>query len=773
MKPFVRGSHNSHKVVEGYRIVAEQNQYGPLVGQSRDKRFFGLFSKQLSSGRRVMRCNARSAIVLGVLTVGAGSVLAATDPDPTESTDQQASADSLEEVVVTAQKREERLQDVPISMSVVQGSTLDNSSSVSLFDALGNVPGVAVTGSQNAALQGGGAQLTIRGVTAGAPTLAGTSPIAYYLDGIPFGLVKSAVVPDLAPYDLDRVEVLRGPQGTLYGASAEDGVVRVITNDADLENFDIKTRVSDGTTEHGGDNYQGDVAINVPIIDGKLAARAVGGEEYLSGWIDSPVATHVNNERLTTGRLKIDALPTDDLSVGLEVWHSESEYGAPSLSLNNDTITATEPEPTDIKFNMYGFKIAYDFHSFSLSSVAGYLDYDSDNYFDISPVGPLIGVTFPEGPNFPPLEHNVLNSKIFSEEINLASRQLGPWRWTAGLSYRDGRDQLLQQFIGVGDQDESKAYAVFGELSRKFLQDRLEWTFGGRYYHDEESTKDLLPAPGVPIDHFTASFSATTPRVVLSWYANPNLTAYASYSQGFRSGFGQQPVILEAAPGFPPVKPDKLDNYEIGSKGSFWDGRLAFDAAVYYVKWNDVQQSLTVLYQGSTFGAFVNAASASGPGAEFAITLRPVDGLDMSLNSSWNGLTFDSDVNSAEGLLFVKGQRLNRSPEYTAGASIGYTFPWGRNGYTERLAASGNYTSQMSAPPQIGVANGLIFDGSVLVTARASATLNAPAHWSVTAFVDNIGNNYRSPFPEFPGLQEWDERIRPRAYGLQFEYHLR
>ena len=186
------------------------------------------------------------------LTVGS-TVLAA--PGATDSSDEKTGVVSLEEIVVTAQKRQERLQDVPIAIAVMQGNLLDSSSSVSLFDALSNVPGVAITGSQNAGLQGGGAQLTIRGVTAGAPTLAGTSPIAYYLDGVPFGLVKSAVVPDLAPYDLDRVEVLRGPQGTLYGASAEDGVVRVITNDADLHNFDFKTRLSGGTTESGGGNF--------------------------------------------------------------------------------------------------------------------------------------------------------------------------------------------------------------------------------------------------------------------------------------------------------------------------------------------------------------------------------------------------------------------------------------------------------------------------------------------------------------------------------------
>ena len=185
------------------------------------------------------------ALVLG-LSSSAHAVSATAD-----SNEATAGPDALEEIVVTAQKREQRLQDVPIGITVMRGSTLDNSSAVSFLDALGSVPGVAITGTQNAAFQGGGAQLSIRGVTASAPSLAGTSPVAYYLDGVPFGLVKSAVVPDLAPYDLDRVEVLRGPQGTLYGASAEDGVVRVITSRADLHNFDIKTRVSEGADRTG------------------------------------------------------------------------------------------------------------------------------------------------------------------------------------------------------------------------------------------------------------------------------------------------------------------------------------------------------------------------------------------------------------------------------------------------------------------------------------------------------------------------------------------
>src|SRR5687767_1647963 len=140
----------------------------------------------------------------------------------------------LEEIIVTAQKREERLQDVPISISVLSGAELDQLTSDGVLEALERVPGVVAT----APMAGSGAQLTVRGVSAGGATFNGSSPIAYYLDSVPFGLVKTAIVPDSNIYDLNRVEVLRGPQGTLYGASAQNGVVRVLTNDANPNEFE-------------------------------------------------------------------------------------------------------------------------------------------------------------------------------------------------------------------------------------------------------------------------------------------------------------------------------------------------------------------------------------------------------------------------------------------------------------------------------------------------------------------------------------------------------
>ena len=256
-------------------------------------------------------------------TSGPASVAAQTSNSQENST-----PGALQEVIVTAQKRAERLQDVPISISVLGAQDLDRSTLSGVTEALNLVPGV----SANVGVQGGGTQITIRGVGASEPLFNGSSPIGYYLDSAPFGLVKTAILPDSDIYDLERVEVLRGPQGTLYGANAENGLVRVLTNDANLDQFQLKSRATVSNTEDGGGNYWGDVAVNVPLIEGKLAIRGVVDYTNSSGWINSPVDTHVNDSELRTFRLKINAQPTDQLSIGLSAWTTRDNFGAPSTS---------------------------------------------------------------------------------------------------------------------------------------------------------------------------------------------------------------------------------------------------------------------------------------------------------------------------------------------------------------------------------------------------------------------------------------------------------
>ena len=669
----------------------------------------------------------------------------------------------LAEVVVTAQKRAERAQDVPISLSVMSGGDLDAASLKSVSDALGQVPGVVI----NTTGQGGGTRLAIRGVTASGALFSGPSPIAYYLDSVPFGLVRSSIEPDSNSYDLNRIEVLRGPQGTLYGASALNGVVRVLTNDPDLNEFDFKARAGLSSTESGGGNWRDDMAINVPVVDGKLAARLVVGQAHDSGWIDTPIKNNVNDDDTKNVRLKVAAKPTEDLTINLSALHEEANYGAPpegtddfSPSILNQGITT--------RYNAYDAKVAYDAPWFSVSNSSAYLTYLNNGSLDNAP-----------GSGSPPLTTRLI-SRVFSDELNVNSTMAGPWRWSFGAFYRDARDSFYQTLgnllpAPVDELDTSRSSAVFGELGRRFLDNKLELSVGVRYFHDDVGMRQLIlygQPPGTPLLNQQDTFNATTPRVVLSWFPSRDLTLYASYSEGFRSGYPQSLLVQVVAPELPPIKPDKLHNYEIGSKGNVFDGLLTFDSAFYYMKWDGIQENLGIPITGSTarIVANVNGESASGLGVDLAVTAHPVKGLSMGVSFSWNGLTEDASVFSSGQLLFPEGARIDSSPAYTAGTNFGYDFPFGGTGWTGELAATGRYTSFQTST-SIAKGSGLppiVVESDTMITGRVSFTVAAPSHWRVMFFCDNVGNN--RGIAQASSTAYTNLLIRPRTSGVQVDY---
>jgi outer membrane receptor protein involved in Fe transport len=671
-------------------------------------------------------------------------------------------AENLQEVIVTAQKRTERLQDVPISISVMSGTDIDQSSFMSVTDALSQIPGVVAMPQA----QSGGTQITIRGVGASGPIANGSSPIGYYLDSVPFGLVQSAVAPDENAYDLQRIEVLRGPQGTLYGAGGENGVVRVLTNDADLNQFEFKARSTLSTTDGGGENYRGDMAVNVPIIEGKLAIRAVVGYEDVSGWIDSPNAKHINDGELRTYRLKINAQPTDELSIGMSVWSSHDNYGAPSTATDNEHIPAILPQPLYTDYDAYGLKVGYEFPHFTVSSMTSYLGYINGGYLDFTPIG------------IPANLFTGIDSKVFSQEFILSSLRDSAWRWTAGAIYRDARDQFYQTlgiyFAAPIDYTEtSKSSAIFGQFGRRFFNDQLEWTLGLRYFHDESSNKENIQdegLTGVPLYHGAATYNAPTPRAVLTWYPSSDLTAYVSYSQGFRSGFPQNANTVQSAPYWPTLKPDKLYNYEIGAKADLLDKRISIDTALYYIDWRDVQQTLQVPIGNGVFGAApVNGQAASGVGVDLAVTTRPLEGLEVGINFGWNNLSLDSAIYAGNILLFSKGDRLNFSPEYTAGGFANYGFPLG-GGFKGRFSASANYISKQTTHDPSAPAPTVIETGDTLLIARTSFSIISPYRWTATLFVDNVNNDHAG-MPSGDAVPSWDTQVRPRTMGVQLDYH--
>jgi outer membrane receptor protein involved in Fe transport len=415
-------------------------------------------------------------------------------------------------------------------------------------------------------------------------------------------------------------------------------------------------------------------------------------------------------------------------------------------------------ESNETDFSAYGLDVGYDFGAFSISSATSYVDYSNG--------GDLSGILF-----------TGIDSRVLAQEVLLSSTDQGAWQWSLGAFYRDAEDAWFQDlygplegFPGVQFKDTSESYALFGEFSRRFFHDQLKWTLGLRYFHDEGTTEGFELDPG---SFYSATYEATTPRAVLTWTPNNDLSVYGSYSEGFRSGAYQYETITRLAPFYPPVEPDTLHNYEIGAKGSFLNQRVSFEAAVFYIDWRDVQQVLNIIVgtlpNGEPIGTNVaiNGASASGFGADLSLTVRPAQGLELGASLSWNDLTMDEALFNQDPngpvRVFAAGDRLVFSPEYTASGFADYAFPIG-SGFEGRLSGSINYTSSQDA-----FGGTTRFFGDDIAIARASFSLEAADHWTAMLYVDNLNNEYDTVVPQF-GVPDWSSRVRPRTVGLQFEY---
>jgi outer membrane receptor protein involved in Fe transport len=657
------------------------------------------------------------------------------------------------EIIVTAQRRQESLQRVPISIAVLGGGALDQSPSNSVSDALRTIPGVSTLQSY----QGGGTLVTVRGVTAGNALFNGSGTVGYYLDSVPFGAVKSAIAPDSSAYDLERVEVLRGPQGTLYGANALNGVVRVLTSPADPSKFGVKARASISTTEGGAASYRQDVSVNLPIIDDKLAMRATVGYQDQGGWIDTPVQGNANRGDLWSLRLRVDANPTDRLSANVSLWRTRNQFSGPSTGQTSTTSSSPFRQPIDSDFDTVSGKISYDFGPASLTSATSYLEYHNYSSIDFSPFFAGTQLT------------TRINVDVFAEEISLNSNGTGPWRWSIGGIYREAKEDLLQTIpefaFGLNNINRSKSYAAYAEVTRTFAEDTFEITAGGRYFHDKNNQTNESPLSTPPIVAPEDTASAVTPRLVLAWRPARAFTIYASYSEGFRSGFPQ----AAAASVIPPAQPDRLKNYEIGAKGNLFGGMLALDTAFYYIDWQDVQQNITVSSGGIPYAATVNGSAAQGFGFEAAATLRPAAGLTLDAGFSLNDLTQDENIFSGGVLLFAKGSRLNYSPKYNANIGASYSFDIGSGNLTGRLSASAYYTSRQQSRVLLGTVV-TVGDSDSAFVPEASFSLESRHGWTATVFGQNLSNFHGVASPGFGGLTEYYGRLRPRTIGFQLEF---
>lgn len=696
--------------------------------------------------RYVLAASASLSALCATMPALAQDASTATDASSTQDTQ----STSLQEIVVSSQRRgDERLVETPVSIGVLTGDSLDRGSSRSVADVLNQVGGVTLIESRP-----GQSDIAIRGVVAG----AGTSTTAFYLDELPFAFIDQTQAPDASAYDLERVEVLRGPQGTLYGANALSGVVRILTKDADLHQLEAKGRGRGSSTQGGGDNYGGDLAVNVPIIEGKLAVRGVASYADYSGYVDSRITgeQEINDAQTQAYRLKLNYQATDQFSVKFGLSHSQIDTGAPSYSFDDLTTPFSGAQSDDRGYDAYNLVLEYRGDSFSVLSATSYLEYELDTNSEIL----LSGTS----------RLNYLNRfaiDILSQEVRFNSSLDGPWQWSAGGFYKEAKQDQYQNASPTfpnpfADYNESQSYAVFAELTRSFGE-RFELTGGLRYFNDELTSiekSNFFNTPLTPPRE--ATFDRITGRLILKYTLSDDYMMYGSVASGFRSGLNQTSAVTSLDPSFPSVKPDSLVTYEAGAKGTLWDGKAVFDTAVYFTKWSDTQQSIVI---PAGFGARVNANGASGLGVDASLLFQPNDNLTLQASLGWNDLTFDDDLLQRGVVLFREGARLNSSPEYTASLGGSFYFPVGLANVRGVTGANVNYSSLKVRRALTGV---ILAETDSDDITQANARLGVEAErWTAELFAENLfDEDGRVTAPDLT-IGDQSVRLRPRTIGLQ------
>jgi iron complex outermembrane recepter protein len=588
----------------------------------------------------------------------------------------QGAAKPIQEVVVTAQKREERLIDTPQSVSVLSSDYLEKIGAVQFRDFADSVPGLSYTTGG-----AGFSQVTLRGVTTGYDV---SQTVGIYVDEVPYGsstaFARGAQVNlDAGLFDIDRIEVLRGPQGTLYGASTLGGLIKYVTTPPSTTRFESQVRAGVSSIEDGGVGYDGAATVNIPLAADKMALRATGFYSHDGGYIENVARGEkdVSQSNLYGARLEFLVVPIEDLSVRIAAFGqniSRDGFAIADLTLAGDpvggSLEQSRPfaEPFDQHTRMASATISYDLGSAALTSVSSYQNSKSGFVTDISALfAPLVGA------DGVAVTDNI-NTRRFTQEIRLSSSGARQVEWTLGGFYThessDYGQVLLLDFAGqttpVPQTPTPSHYeesAVFGDLTWHFT-DRFDLGGGLRYAN---SKVDFGPPPA-----FHSSDDVVTYLANARYHVSDHATGYIRYATGYRPGGANTPFTdpvsgqLITPPAF---DPDKLYSYEAGFKAETTDRRLSVDVAGYFIDWKDMQINVV----RNNHGMLGNApGGAHIRGIELTLIGRPTNALTMSGALAYQ----DSEMAEADpDLRAAKGERLPNTPRFTAALNADYALP--------------------------------------------------------------------------------------------------
>ena len=657
---------------------------------------------------------------------------------------------TLEEVVVTARKRSERQIDVPIALTSISGDALDQRGVSSVGAALSEVPGVNIYD------RGGSYKLSIRGVS----TSLGSNENGYYLDDLPFTGVTVPLNPDVRAWDIDRIEVLRGPQGTLFGEGSMGGTVRILTRDPEFNDWDAKLSLSGSSTSDGGTNRGAKAMINIPLVDDRLALRLAGTKEKFPGWIDNVVtgAQNVNLLEYTSYRAKLRFQPTDALSVGASYWHYKVD-GPGGTSTADDRGDADQGVSLAavIEYSLVGFSAAYDFGPVELAYSF------ADNSFELPQRGALFGGT---------LEASILID-VRSNELRLASQGDGPLQWTLGAYKREAirRDAFVFALFGLDNtgRTDATSEALFGEATWSLSSAPIDLTLGLRSVR--EDLKGQEANSGVPTPPAGGKYNSTNPRFIVAWRPNEAWRVYASAAKGYRSGQLQPSVSkgIGGALGIPlpdALSDDSIWTYELGTKASLADNRATFEAAIYQSDWKDVTVRIPLGATG--FNGLINSKGIDVQGLEASLTTLLGEAWRLKLNASYSDAVFAGTV---PGTGIKDGSPVDDHAKTTASMSLDYTTTvfgdlTGTGRFGVQYASERDFPS--FGPPQY-------LPGDTTTTMELRFGLES-RHWGVQLFVDNLTDEDGAISPraaqQVPGALPTATRFRPRTIGLQVDLKL-
>ncbi|WBX86279.1 TonB-dependent receptor [Sphingosinicella microcystinivorans] len=675
---------------------------------------------------------SRGLLALGVSSIALGASAMAQEAETAPTLD-------AGEIVVTARKTSERLQDVPISVNAMTGDQLRERGAVDVKDIMRSVPGLSFSN-----VERGLGNYNIRGVS----TVASSPTVGIYLDDISLVTIATTFSGAFDPifFDMERLEVLKGPQGTLYGGSSMGGAIKYVSARPDVSALSGSAAAGFAATAHGDPSYNVEGILNLPLVTDKLAMRTGFLYRRDGGYIDnapglvrnsnysstpSPDYTPLVQDALSgrsssnhnkadsfVGRLSFQWEPDATWAIRPALFYQRYELKNPSQFFLGDTEKLTSsfrlPQRTTDKTGIYSLDIGKSLGAVQFTSLTAYFDRRLDWWRDYSFfVGGLVPPMFPLTSNNLSASH----TKQFSQEVRLSSG--GPadrLKWVAGLYYSWQDDNLYQivdtpgaePIIGtttgyVGDTTtKTKQYAAFGEATFS-ITDRLDVTAGVRLFQIRQEVDIMGNGPfngGLTlVEGRKSNEKGVNPKVGVSYKPTPDTMIFASAAKGFRPGgpnrFQINPVLcaadlerlgLTAAPDS--FESDNLWSYELGTKNQFAGGRVTLNGAVFFTDWKKIQQQLNLINCGFAFTG--NAGSAEVKGAEVEGRFTVVPGFQIGGNATYTSAKI---TDAAPGTSAQDDDEVLAVPKWMASAFASYGFDVG-SGWRAQARAEYQYQSK-------------------------------------------------------------------------------